>query len=1099
MEGGLSTPPALKEVAALDADRAWAVGSGGAVYVTGDGGVTWIPRDAGTEEDLLAVSAVPGAEEASGCVWAAGRRGVLLRSVDGGGWERLEAGTGRDILDIAAVDADAAWAVAEGSLVLRTVDGGANWEHLDTGNLNPLRCVLALDRERALLAGENGTVLLTTDGGATWHLQATGTADHLVALAISRREGGGTIYALGDTGMLALAEFSFAPHAGEEAGGPGSVPHEDVSSTYAFSWSAADTGVEAAPRALCAAGETVWVGGRGFIRRGTGGGEHWETLDPGTRGEINSLFALDHENLWAVGEEGLAMRSYDGGRTWVPQFVPRGKTLLDVWALDAQTAWAVGEGGEALATADGGFTWSVLNPGAGGDIYAVAGAGADHIWLAGAGGMVLRSWNGGRSWEEQPSRTAYDLLDLHAVDAKTAWAVGRRGVLIRTFDEGYTWYRLDRGEGPDLTGIWAGDAATAWAVSREGTVLRIREEGREQEWVETGAPGALRAICGACSEGGTVLLAVGDEATVLRSADGGSTWTELEGLRSLLEEDSRPDLFGVSMADDRHAWICGEDGFLARTSDGGSTWERVETGGGAGLYGIASPEAETVWSAGWRGTMIHRRSSPRLDAIIPAEAEAEQTVTLTGLAFGPGGAGSAVVFGEVKAGEYRAWSDRLIKVDIPTEASVREEVKVITPRGTSAPRTITVFPSLKGVSPRYCRPGDLVTLSGASFGRTRGDSFVSVGKARIQEYEYWSNNYIRFRMPGGQPPVVEVSVTTPAGASRPLKVRVMTEFPPSPSRAGPRVHGVDPLSAPAGAEVRVLGSGFGPSRNGSYVTFGGVMATDYLSWREDMVVVRVPSGAAGTVELRVVVGSNRSNPVSFRILARPLIRGLNPTSGPPGSRVEVVGEWFGDREGPECYLSFGGVRIGVYEYWSADRILFRVPADASGEVPVVVTTSTGSSEPVVFRVRRPHLWGVAALGGRAVAVGEDGAVLLRENEGSDWKRVESGISLNLYAVSAADSLTAWAVGEGGVILKTSDGGATWTPQDGGGAVTWRAVCASGTQRAWVAGSCGAASTLDGGRTWATEPTARADYRGICVFGRGALAVGLYGSTATLRP
>jgi len=1046
--------------------------------------MTWIPRNAGTSEDLLAVSAVTAAEGSSGCAWVSGRSGTVLRTTDGGkSWESLDPGTGRDLLDIAAVDRDSAWAVAEGSRVLRTTDGGRNWEHLETGDSNSPRCLVALDRETAVVAGDNGAILLTLDGGVTWHRQESGTADHLVALALVPEEDGGTLYALGDAGMLTKARFSFLADgkSGEEAGEPGGEGGELLRDAY-LSWSAAATGVESAPRALCAVeGGVLWMGGRGFLRRSSDRGEHWEAVDTGVTGEVNAIFACGAENLWAVGEEGLAMRSYDGGKTWARQYIPRGRTLRDVWAVDANTAWAAGEGGTALLTTDGGFTWSAAYPGTAEDLYAVSAADARNLWVAGGKGTVLRSWNGGKSWEEQPSRTAYDLLDLCAVDGKTAWAVGRRGVVLRTFDEGYTWYRLDQGEGPELTGIWAQSAFDAWAVGRDGTVLHIREGGQALDRVETGSRSDLRAIAGASSEGRVVLLAVGDEGTLLRSEDGGSSWEALDTGFGSGDGESPPDILGVSMSDARHAWICGEGGLLARTADGGLTWEKVETGSVEDLHGVASPEAGTVWSVGWKGTILHRRSSPRLDMVSPAQVEAEGTVTLVGMAFGGGGPGHAVTFGGVRVAGCSLWSDRLIKVAVPMEASVREEVRVITPRGTSAPREVAIFPKLKGVSPRYCHPGDRITLSGASFGRERGDSYVTVGTVRIREYDYWSNNYVRFRVPGGLPSLAEIRVTTPSGASNTVRIRISPVSPTATVRAGPRLDFLDPPSASPGSEVRILGSRFGSSRGSSYVVFGGIRATEYLSWSDDLVVVRVPPGAAGTVQVRVVVSGVQSNAVTFTVPARPVIRSLNPSSGPAGSRVEIVGEWFGDREGPSHYVSFGGVNPGSYEYWSGGRILVKIPTGISGEVPVTVTTPAGTSEPVTFRVRSPHLLGVSACGNKAFAVGENGTIMVSGDSGRSWVKVESGVSLRLNAVSAADANTAWAVGEGGVILKTADGGATWTRHPVGSTVDLLGISAADANTAWAVGEGGVIlKTADGGATWTRQASGtRTTLRAVC--------------------
>ena len=73
--------------------------------------------------------------------------------------------------------------------------------------------------------------------------------------------------------------------------------------------------------------------------------------------------------------------------------------------------------------------------------------------------------------------------------------------------------------------------------------------------------------------------------------------------------------------------------------------------------------------------------------------------------------------------------------------------------------------------------------------------------------------------------------------------------------------------------------------------------------------------------------------------------------------------------------------------------------------------------------------GAASAGGRAVAVGDQGIVLLSDDQGKTVRQARSvPVSSTLTGVSFADARHGWAVGHWGVILATVDGGETWQLQ-----------------------------------------------------------------------
>jgi photosystem II stability/assembly factor-like uncharacterized protein len=84
--------------------------------------------------------------------------------------------------------------------------------------------------------------------------------------------------------------------------------------------------------------------------------------------------------------------------------------------------------------------------------------------------------------------------------------------------------------------------------------------------------------------------------------------------------------------------------------------------------------------------------------------------------------------------------------------------------------------------------------------------------------------------------------------------------------------------------------------------------------------------------------------------------------------------------------------------------------------------------PVVSRLDKAALLGLAAAGTRLVAVGERGLVAYSDDDGRTWAQARTPVSVTLTRVFFVSSSTGWAVGHGGVILRTDDAGTTWVKQ-----------------------------------------------------------------------
>ncbi len=80
----------------------------------------------------------------------------------------------------------------------------------------------------------------------------------------------------------------------------------------------------------------------------------------------------------------------------------------------------------------------------------------------------------------------------------------------------------------------------------------------------------------------------------------------------------------------------------------------------------------------------------------------------------------------------------------------------------------------------------------------------------------------------------------------------------------PTITSIDPTSGDVDEVVTLDGADFRALRfAGSYVSFGDMRATDYISWSDTQIVCRVPAGVGGTVPVTVTTGGGTSNAVDF--------------------------------------------------------------------------------------------------------------------------------------------------------------------------------------------------------------------------------------------
>jgi photosystem II stability/assembly factor-like uncharacterized protein len=177
------------------------------------------------------------------------------------------------------------------------------------------------------------------------------------------------------------------------------------------------------------------------------------------------------------------------------------------------------------------------------------------------------------------------LFGVSCADASTCTAVGDSGTIVRSADGGATWAAQSSGTGAHLRGVSCPDANTCTAVGNfrsvdGGAAMILRTTNGGATWAPQ-ASGTISRLSGvSCPDlntctavGGVddVTSVWGTRATILRTADGGATWT----LQSPSGDpnDPVPELFGVSFTDANTGTAVGAYSTILRTYQGGEDWE----------------------------------------------------------------------------------------------------------------------------------------------------------------------------------------------------------------------------------------------------------------------------------------------------------------------------------------------------------------------------------------------------------------------------------------------------------------------------------------------------------------------------------------------
>lgn len=341
----LDTPSAksgmVSESLLLDIDKAGdklvAVGGRGHVIVSGDSGKSWTQSSVPVSVLLTAVDFV---NDKLG--WAVGHGGVILHSNDGGAtWVKQFDGNQANQMIIqqakTAVEAlesqvetaseddleDLEYELEEAMFGLEDAELDA-----EVGASKPLLDIMFLNEQEGFAVGSYGFIFKTENGGETWvnYGDRMDNPDRFHLNTITQIEGGVLIVA-GEAGVMFRSEDN-----GEY-------------------WDYVESPYEGSFFGLTATKEEGVVlahGLRGNLFRSEDAGQSWEDVESNTEGTLMSGATGPTGDITIVGNSGVVIFSGDGGRTFEERIRPdRLSNSASVYTKRKRLV-VVGEGGISL-------------------------------------------------------------------------------------------------------------------------------------------------------------------------------------------------------------------------------------------------------------------------------------------------------------------------------------------------------------------------------------------------------------------------------------------------------------------------------------------------------------------------------------------------------------------------------------------------------------------------------------------------------------------------------------------------------------------------------------------------------------------------------
>lgn len=359
-----------------------------------------------------------------------------------------------------------------------------------------------------------------------------------------------------------------------------------------------------------------------------------------TESSFTALHFISAEEGWVAGTEGKIFYTSDGGQTWIDQSIPYDTRIYTIEFITATTGFLSTNMG-IFTSHDGGISWRFTNDEIQGGYFKSIGFYDENIGWTLDGQDVYKTINGGNSWQEVDVQTGpIANYFVYPLTADTCFITGSVGYIYSTYDGGENW-NVERPIPNTLVSnihffdncfaqlfaygkvFWTDDCGESYTDWNDVPIGRISMISENEGWIMNGVHGvnnlyhttdkwnSLEKLFFANFSGLNEFSfkdvdrgwAVGDRQSILKSIDGGNTWSV-----SMLEG---PEMNSVYYYDANNKWSVGEQGLIYFKGLSDSRWILIESPVSTNLNSVYFTSEQNGWITGDFGVLLKTSNQGR--------------------------------------------------------------------------------------------------------------------------------------------------------------------------------------------------------------------------------------------------------------------------------------------------------------------------------------------------------------------------------------------------------------------------------------------------------------------------------------------------------
>lgn len=326
------------------------------------------------------------------------------------------------------------------------------------------------------------------------------------------------------------------------------------------------------------------VGDKGIILESTTGGADYTVS---ASANLVNLTAAADNGVHATGEDGTIIYYDNVLSEWVDLDVPNtvsSYNINGIYSTSATNAFAVTDNGRIIKTTDG-TTWTLVDDITTAPLNSISELSDGGGFIAGDNSTILFYKKG--LWAVVPIAVYTDYNDVLTNDNSEIRGnfVGDNGVFItvtyHSSSNAYSINSYSTGVTDDLYSLGASKVSTlgpngySIAMGENSTIIYTSDI--SSGWNTVTVTGLGTVNLNSIYFENHIGYAVGDNGTILKSDDGGVTWTKLDDAGTdwvTAQYTTGANLYDVYFHDYLTGYAVGDDGVLLKTIDGGVSWEK---------------------------------------------------------------------------------------------------------------------------------------------------------------------------------------------------------------------------------------------------------------------------------------------------------------------------------------------------------------------------------------------------------------------------------------------------------------------------------------------------------------------------------------------